>query len=410
MSAPVAPTLEALLTQGPLGVRTAQQMGMQVAEQVQRIHDGGRLHGDLQSRLVACEDGGRFVLLPASVAPAGTERSRRAARAAYVSPEEAAEKPATQVSEVYSVAVLVFEALMGRPPFRGHTDNATLYMHVNDAVPWDDVDLPPEVVHVLTRALAKHPRDRHPTCEAFHRELLSWSEMSDDASRKTGDSTSTATITAEGRTRSTALRPMSFGGVVRALVFFGILFAIALGVVALVRQPVHMNPQASPTPGPASSLAASPSATPRSTRSPLPRSPATPSPRPCPSQPTALLLGDALQRGYDALSRHDLAEALCAFDTAVTAPDTNGDVPMLVAKQLDPRASSALSSERPLTDFDMARIQAAARYYSRAADREEACRRLRDLHNAVGVRCHVCRLDLEGAGVTLQCVPEIGGA
>jgi serine/threonine protein kinase len=87
--------------------------------------------------------------------------------AGYLSPEQARGEPATPASDRYALGVVAFELLTGRRPFEADTATTEAFAHVNAPVPSAErlaPDLPEGVDTVLTRALAKNPKDRPRTC------------------------------------------------------------------------------------------------------------------------------------------------------------------------------------------------------------------------------------------------------
>lgn len=88
----------------------------------------------------------------------------------YLSPEQAMGRPATPVSDVYSVGALLYELLVGSPPFGGETPLAIVHQQAYAAPrpPRDIVPvLSPELERVVLRSLAKDPAQRYPTAAAF---------------------------------------------------------------------------------------------------------------------------------------------------------------------------------------------------------------------------------------------------
>lgn len=93
----------------------------------------------------------------------------------YMSPEQVREQDLTHHSDMFSLAVVVYELLTGRRPFDGDTDFATLYKISNEAPTPPSLlraSLPSHVDDVLLRALAKQPADRFSTWADFAQALL----------------------------------------------------------------------------------------------------------------------------------------------------------------------------------------------------------------------------------------------
>lgn len=113
-----------------------------------------------------------------------TESGFALGTAEYMSPEQAAgEANLDGRSDIYSVGCVLYEMLVGSPPFTGPTSRAVMARHFVDPVPSIRTvrDTVPDILeHAVMTALAKSPVDRFPTATAF-RDLLK-----DPAMRVTG--------------------------------------------------------------------------------------------------------------------------------------------------------------------------------------------------------------------------------
>jgi serine/threonine-protein kinase len=88
----------------------------------------------------------------------------------YTSPEQLAGQPATPASDLYAVGVVLYEMLVGTPPYGGPSAAAVAAAHQTAPIP--DVlatrpDVPPVVAAAVTRALAKDPAARFPSAAAM---------------------------------------------------------------------------------------------------------------------------------------------------------------------------------------------------------------------------------------------------
>ena len=87
----------------------------------------------------------------------------------YMAPEVAAGQSAEAASDLYSLAVMSYEMLAGRPPFDGENMLSILHQHATRPVPpiTDAAGLPAGVDRVLAQGLAKQPAERPASCRAF---------------------------------------------------------------------------------------------------------------------------------------------------------------------------------------------------------------------------------------------------
>ncbi|MET0402948.1 MAG: protein kinase, partial [Cystobacter sp.] len=82
----------------------------------------------------------------------------------YMAPEQA-RNVADPRSDVYSMGVVMFQLLVGRPPFHAPQSIDIIFKHLNEAPPsfasiWPAHDVPQEVEALVMRCLNKRPEDR----------------------------------------------------------------------------------------------------------------------------------------------------------------------------------------------------------------------------------------------------------
>lgn len=90
----------------------------------------------------------------------------------YISPEQAAGGQIGRHSDIYSLAIVVYEMVAGRVPFQGDSITAVLIQQINDPPPAPssiNPKIPPTVEAVILKALAKDPTKRYATAGDFAR-------------------------------------------------------------------------------------------------------------------------------------------------------------------------------------------------------------------------------------------------
>jgi formylglycine-generating enzyme required for sulfatase activity len=142
-----------------------------ICDAVAYAHQHGMIHRDLKPANVMLNRQGQPILMDFGVAKMLGETQFTATgaiigTARYMSPEQASGEPLDIRADIYSLGVMLYEMLIGQPPFEGDSAVAILMKHVNEPVPnirqLND-DVPDELVVVVERALAKEPDHRYQT-------------------------------------------------------------------------------------------------------------------------------------------------------------------------------------------------------------------------------------------------------
>ncbi|MBN2472712.1 MAG: serine/threonine protein kinase [Anaerolineae bacterium] len=93
----------------------------------------------------------------------------------YISPEQAVSSmQAVPQSDIYSLAVVVYEMLCGQVPFQDDSPMSIALYHITSTPPNPrkfNPAIPVEVEKVVLRALSKEPEDRYQTANAFYQAL-----------------------------------------------------------------------------------------------------------------------------------------------------------------------------------------------------------------------------------------------
>jgi serine/threonine-protein kinase len=174
-------TLATLLRgNGPFGAHEAALIGVDLCRALAAVHAAGLIHGDLKTRNVMREAGGRIVLMDF-----GTGRDLSALRLhgaaepsagtpLYLAPEVLEGQSQSKVTDIYSVGVLLYHLVTNDYPVKGQTQAEIEDAHrrgehrsLRDARP----DLPQSFIALVERALNRDPRERFQTAGAFEAAL-----------------------------------------------------------------------------------------------------------------------------------------------------------------------------------------------------------------------------------------------
>jgi hypothetical protein len=211
--------LDALLEQqGRLPWSEVLEIALQVCAALKHAHDHGIIHRDLKPANLLRTAEGTIKLTDFGVAKLFasaplTITGGVVGTAEYLSPEQAAGKPVTRRSDLYSLGVVLYTLLVGHPPFQGQTFLDLLHKHrfarfdpPRRYLP----DLPYELDEVICQLLEKEPEKRPPDAQVLRRQLLHIKEKLERKSEKTMLAAAPAETVAEGR--SEALDPERLPG------------------------------------------------------------------------------------------------------------------------------------------------------------------------------------------------------
>ena len=169
--------LKDLIARG-LSVGEAVEITRQVLTGAHFAHARGIVHRDLKPQNVMVDHEGRARVTDFGIARAGvseiTATGSVLGTAQYLSPEQAQGLDVTPASDIYSVGVMLYEALTGRVPFDADSPVAVALKQVSEQ-PRPPSQLNPAVTPALNavvlRALAKEPQNRFASAEEFLRAL-----------------------------------------------------------------------------------------------------------------------------------------------------------------------------------------------------------------------------------------------
>lgn len=177
---------QVLARSGSLDTATVLSVLLQSAEALHAAHQNGVVHRDVKpGNLLVRHDGTvkltDFGIARAMNAVALTEVGKVVGTAQYMSPEQAQGREATPASDVYSLAVIGYEMLTGRPPFTGANPAALAMAHVSELPPPLPSTVSTGLRALIERSLAKNPDDRPRDAHQFAREVRNLQRTSTSA-------------------------------------------------------------------------------------------------------------------------------------------------------------------------------------------------------------------------------------
>lgn len=178
-------SLGAALREGPLPPRRAALLIANVARAVHFAHERGILHRDLKPNNILLDGPDHPLLTDFGLAKFSDDRAELTQSLAilgsahYMAPEQARgeSKQLTTAADVYGLGAVLYETLVGHPPFQGDSVLDVLRRVIEDA------PIPPSRLNgavdrdletVCLRCLEKDPRHRYPTAEHLALDLERW--------------------------------------------------------------------------------------------------------------------------------------------------------------------------------------------------------------------------------------------
>jgi eukaryotic-like serine/threonine-protein kinase len=192
-------TLRDVLAAGKLDIRRALDWTAQAASALAAAHEAGIVHRDIKPENLIVNRAGQLKILDFGLAKlverqtapllesglatvAGTPRPTSHGTAtgvilgtvSYMSPEQAQGRAVDHRTDVFSLGLVLYEALTGARPFSGKSVVETLHAIINEE-PVSALErnprVPPEAVDILGKALAKDPAERYQHAADFALDL-----------------------------------------------------------------------------------------------------------------------------------------------------------------------------------------------------------------------------------------------
>ncbi len=144
-------------------------LGTQICEALHYAHERGVVHRDLKPSNLMVNDQGVVKLTDFGIAKdldktALTGTGRTLGTAAYMAPEQIRGTPeVSHKTDLYALGIVLYQLLVGRPPFQGASAVVLMHCHMNEPIPRPSArvaEIPRALDDLVVKLLAKSPSDR----------------------------------------------------------------------------------------------------------------------------------------------------------------------------------------------------------------------------------------------------------
>lgn len=176
------PTLsEYIHSHGPLSIDTAINFIEQILQGVQQAHEKRIVHRDIKPQNILIDKNKTLKIFDFGIAKALSETSMTQTNhvlgtVQYLSPEQAKGETTNETTDIYSIGIVLYEMLIGHPPFSGETAVSIAIKHIQESVPNvtdQREDVPQSLSNVVLKATAKNPEHRYQSIRDMREDLSS---------------------------------------------------------------------------------------------------------------------------------------------------------------------------------------------------------------------------------------------
>ena len=180
-----ARSLADVIASGPMDPRLAARVLSKVARAVHYSHQHGVLHRDIKPGNILLDAAGEPLLVDFGLARMEdaafqlTQADLIFGTPSYMAPEQATGGDVTTAADVYSLGAVLYEALTGKPPFRGKTVAETMRQLLDQEPARPRMlrpDLDRDLDTIAMKCMEKQSSQRYGSAEAFAEDLERWLE------------------------------------------------------------------------------------------------------------------------------------------------------------------------------------------------------------------------------------------
>ena len=159
---------------GVLNWKETLHFGMQIAKALEHAHSRGIVHRDIKPHNVMVLKNGSVKVADFGIAQVMSKSNTLTKEALgsvhYISPEQAKGGRVDNRSDIYSLGVVMYEMMTGRPPYDGESPVAVAIKHINGGAAMPSTlnpNIPGGLEQIIMKAMAHEPANRYATATAM---------------------------------------------------------------------------------------------------------------------------------------------------------------------------------------------------------------------------------------------------
>ena len=159
---------------GVLNWKETLHFAIQIGKALEHAHSRGIIHRDIKPHNVMVLKNGSVKVTDFGIARMVSQTNSLTKEALgsvhYLSPEQAKGGRVSNCSDLYSLGVVMYEMMTGRPPYDGETPVSVAIQHISGKAPMPSTlnpNIPGGLEQIIMKAMSHEPADRYPTAGAM---------------------------------------------------------------------------------------------------------------------------------------------------------------------------------------------------------------------------------------------------